>query len=134
MTDKELKDTRSKNKELMAKACVYTNVAYALVEVADSFMLDVNNMLKSVGAELSKSEKAKYKNVLRAGEYFKVWLKDLAKIVYNIDAAGQALDDADMLYDIMLLIIDRSGGEMGALTKIRAMLFNNFKSKYGYYK
>lgn len=134
MTDKELKGTRSKNKELMAKACVYTNVAYALVEVADSFMLDVNDMLKNVGAELSRNEKAKYKNVLRAGKNFKVWLKDLAKIVYNIDAAGQALDDADMLYDIMLLIIDRSGGEMDTLTKIRAMLFNNFKSKYGYYK
>ena len=134
MTDKELKDARSKNKELMAKACVYTNVAYALVEVADSFMLDVNGMLKNVGAELSRNEKAKYKNTLRAGKNFKVWLKDLAKIVYNIDAIGQALDDADMLYDIMLLIIDRSGGEMGTLTKIRAMLFNNFKSKYGYYK
>lgn len=118
----------------MAKACVYTNVAYALVEVADSFMLDVNGMLKNVGAELSRNEKAKYKNVLRAGEYFKVWLKDLAKIVHKIDAAEQALDDADMLYDIMLLIIDRSGGEMDTLTKIRAMLFNNFKSKYGYYK
>lgn len=134
MTDKELKDTRSKNKELMAKACVYTNMAYALVEVADSFMLDVNNMLKSVGAELSRSEKAKYKNALRIGKNFKVWLKDLAEIVYKIDATEQALDDADMLYDIMLLIIDRCGGEMDTLTKIRAMIFNNFKSKYGYYK
>lgn len=58
MTDKELKDAHSKSKELMTKACVYTNVAYALVEVADSFMLDVNGMLKNVGAELSRNEKS----------------------------------------------------------------------------
>jgi hypothetical protein len=134
MTEKELKDTRAKNEELVAKACVYTNAAYALVEVADSIMLDVNGMLKSVGAELNRGEKAKYKNALKVGKNFKVWLKDLAKIVYEIDNAEHALEDSDMLYDIMLLIIDRCGGEMDTLTKIRAMLFNNFKSKYGYYK
>ena len=133
MKDQELQEIKAKNKELMAKACVYTNLAYALVEAADSIMVDVESMLKQLGAGVNKSEKQKYNNVCRVGKQFKVWLKDLARIVYKLDVADEALDDSDKLYDIILLIADRCGGDMNTLTLIRAMIFNSFKSKYGYY-
>ena len=133
MKEQELQEIKAKNKELMAKACVYTNTAYALVEAADSIMMDVESMLKQLGAGVNKSEKQKYNNVCRAGKQFKVWLKDLARIVYKIEAADKALDDSDKLYDIILLIVDRCGDDMNTLTLIRAMIFNSFKSKYGYY-
>ena len=133
MKEQELQEIKAKNKELMAKACVYTNTAYALVEAADSIMMDVESMLKQLGAGVNKSEKQKYNNVCRAGKQFKVWLKDLARIVYKIEAADKALDESDKLYDIILLIADRCGGDMNTLTLIRAMIFNSFKSKYGYY-
>ena len=133
MKEQELQEIKAKNKELMAKACVYTNLAYALVEAADSIMMDVESMLKQLGAGVNKSEKQKYNNACRAGKQFKVWLKDLARIVYKIEAADEALDDSDKLCDIMLLIADRCGGDMNTLTLIRAMIFNSFKSKYGYY-
>ena len=133
MKEQELQEIKAKNKELMAKACVYTNTAYALVEAADSIMMDVESMLKQLGAGVNKSEKQKYNNVCRAGKQFKVWLKDLARIVYKIEAADKALDDSDKLYDIILLIVDRCGDNMNTLTLIRAMIFNSFKSKYGYY-
>lgn len=124
---------KAKNKDLIAKACVYTNLAYALVEAADSIMLDVESMLKQLGAGIDKSEKQKYNNVCRVGKQFKVWLKDLAKVLYKLDVADDALEDSDKLYDIMLLIMDRCGGNMNQLAAIRAMIFNSFKSKYGYY-
>lgn len=124
---------KAKNKDLMAKACVYTNLAYALVEAADSIMLDIESMLNQLGAGIDKSEKQKYNNVCRVGKQFKVWLKDLAKVVYKLDVADDALEDSDKLYDIMLLIMDRCGGNMNQLAAIRAMIFNSFKSKYGYY-
>lgn len=133
MNEQELQEIKAKNKELMAKACVYTNLAYALVEVADSIMLDVNSMLKKLGAGVNKNEKQKYNNVCRAGKQFKIWLKDLARIVYKLDTVDEALDDSDKLYDILLLIMDRCGGDMNTLTLIRAMIFNSFKSKYNYY-
>lgn len=133
MNSQELQEIRAKNKELMAKACVYTNLAYALVEAADSIMLDVECMLNKLGAGVDKSEKTKYNNTRRAGKQFKIWLKDLSRIVYKLDAADEALNDSDKLYDIVLLIIDRCGGDMNTLTLIRAMIFNSFKSKYGYY-
>lgn len=133
MNEQELQEIKAKNKELMAKACVYTNLAYALVEVADSIMLDVNSMLKKLDAGVNKSEKQKYNNACRAGKQFKTWLKDLARIVYKLDIADEALDDSDKLYDILLLIMDRCGGDMNTLTLIRAMIFDSFKSKYNYY-
>lgn len=133
MKEQELQEIKAKNKGLMAKACVYTNLAYALVEAADSIMLDVESMLKQLGAGIDKNEKQKYNNVCRAGKQFKVWLKDLARTVYKLDIADEALDDSDKLYDIILLIMDRCGGDMNTLALIRAMIFNSFKSKYGYY-
>lgn len=133
MKEQELQEIKAKNKDLMAKACVYTNLAYALVEAADSIMLDVESMLKQLGAGVSKSEKLKYNNACRVGKQFRVWLKDLARVVYKIDVADEALDDSDKLYDIILLIMDRCGGNMNTLALIRAMIFNSFKSKYGYY-
>ena len=35
MKEQELQEIKAKNKGLMAKACVYTNLAYALVEAAE---------------------------------------------------------------------------------------------------
>lgn len=133
MKEQELQEIKAKNKDLMAKACVYTNLAYALVEAADSIMLDVESMLKQLGAGINRNEKQKYNNICRAGKQFRIWLKDLAKIVYKLDIADEALDDSDKFYDIILLIVDRCGGDMDILTLIRAMIFNSFKSKYGYY-
>lgn len=134
MKEEKIQEIKAKNTELMKKACVYTNIAYALAEVADSLMVDVESMLKELGAGISKDEKFKYKNVCRAGKTFKSWLKDLARIVYNIDNADEALDNADTLYDIILLLMDRCGGNMDVLTQIRATIFNGFKSRYNYYK
>ena len=133
MKETDLQEIKAKNKGLMAKACVYTNLAYALVEAADSIMLDVESMLKQLGAGVNKNEKQKYNNVCRVGKQLRIWLKDLARVVYKLDIADEALDDSDKLYDIILLIMDRCGGDMNTLTLIRAMIFNSFKSKYCYY-
>lgn len=59
MKEQELQEIKAKNKDLMAKACVYTNLAYALVEAADSIMLDVESTLKQLGAGIDKNEKRK---------------------------------------------------------------------------
>lgn len=131
--EEDLQELRAKNKELMAKASVYTNLAYALVEVADSLMIDVNSMLNMVDAEFNKNEKRKFRITLTAGKQFKIWLKDLAKLNYKIDNSDEALESSDALYDLLCLIVDRCGGSMNILSQIRAMIFNSFKSKYNYY-
>lgn len=133
MNEQEYQKFKDKNRELVSKASAYTNLAYAMVEAADSIMLEANSMLRQVGAEIDKQERQKYNNVCRVGKQFKLWLKDLARVVYKIDVAGDALDTSDKICDIMLLIMDRCGGDMDTLTRLRAMIYNSFKSKYNYY-
>lgn len=133
MNNKEYQEFKARNKELVSKASAYTNLAYAMVEAADSIMLEANSMLRQVGAEIDRQERQKYNNVCRAGKQFKLWLKDLARVVYKIDVAGDALDTSDRICDIMLLIMDRCGGDEDTLTRLRAMIYNSFKSKYNYY-
>ena len=134
MKSEELQELKNKNAELIKKACVYTNLAYALVEVADSFILDANSILNKLGAEISRDEKVKYKNTCRAGKTFKVWLKDLAKQIYKIDIAEDVLNDTDTLYDTIMLIMDRCGGKMPILDDIKKLIANSFESQYKYYK
>ncbi len=133
MNSEEYQEFKARNRELVSKASAYTNLAYAMVEAADSIMLEANSMLRQVGAEIDKQERQKYNNVCRAGKQFKLWLKDLARVVYKIDVAGDALDTSDRICDIMLLIMDRCGGDADTLTRLRAMIYNSFKSKYNYY-
>lgn len=134
MNTSDLETLKREHKEIIKKACVYTNIAYALVEVADTIMNDVNSTLNEVGAGINKDEMRKLKNIKIEGKRFKFWLADFARLIYKIDVADDALDDADNLYDIILLIMDRCGGRMDILSHIRAMIFNSFKSKYGYYR
>lgn len=134
MKSEELQELKNKNAELIKKACVYTNLAYALVEVADSFIIDANSILNKLGAEISRDEKVKYKNTCRAGKTFKVWLKDLAKQIYKIDIAEDVLNDTDTLYDTIMLIMDRCGGKMSILDDIKKLVSNSFESQYKYYK
>lgn len=130
----DITELRQKNAELLKKACIFTNLAYSLVEVADTIMLDVNSLLNTMNAGVSREEIRKYKNVRSAGKTFKIWLADLAKHLYKIDNAAIALDDADALYDILLLITDRCGGDINKIEQIKSILRNQFKSQYNYYK
>lgn len=134
MSHLDLEVIKQKHADSIKKACIYTNVAYALVEVADSLMLDVDSTLNSIGAKIDKNELRKLKNIKAEGKKFRFWLKDFARQIYKIENSDIALEDADNLYDVILLIMDRCGGRMDILSHIRAMIFNSFKSQYGYYK
>lgn len=134
LTNESLNEIMSKDAKIIEKAFVYTSLAYSLAEVADTIMLDVESMLRNTGAGLSRDEKKKYKNVCRAGKTFKLWLSDLARVIYKIKSSNEALENSDALYDIIMLIADRCGGDMNILSTIRAMIFNSFKSRYNYYR
>lgn len=128
------KELKEKNTAIIGKVCVYVNTAYALIEVADMFMLDANTLLKKVHASINKEEKHKLGQALAHGKQFKTRLASMAKILYKLDIAEEALDDSDELYDLMKLIIDKCGGDMKILQSIKETIKNSFESKYGYYE
>lgn len=131
MDGKELNEIKQKNAELFKKACIYTNLAYALVEAADSFMVDVQSLLSQVGCSIDKREKQKYNDAVTYGKYFKVRMTDISRIMYNLDEAD-AIADSDDLYEVIKVIMDRCGGQMDILKKIQNMIEKRFKSRYGY--
>lgn len=130
----DVKKLKEENTALIGKALVYTNTAYALIEAADTFMLNTNTLLKKVHASTSKEEKQKLSQALAQGKQFKTRLAGTAKVLYKLDIAEEALDDSDELYDLMKLVIDRCGGDMNILQSIKETIYNSFESKYGYYE
>ena len=127
-----VKQLKEENAALIGKACVYTNTAYALIEAADTFMLNANTLLKRVHASVSKEERQKLGQAIAHGKQFKARLASMAKILYKLDIAEEALDDSDELYDLMKLVVDRCGGDMKILQNIKETIQNSFESKYGY--
>ena len=130
----DVKQLKEQNAALIGKACVYTNAAYALIEAADTFMLNANTFLKKVHASISKEEKQKVGQALAQGKQLKARLYSISKVLYNLDIAEEALDDSDELYDLMKLVVDRCGGDMKILQSIKKTIKNSFESKYGYYE
>ena len=133
--NKEFIDSLKKeHKVLVEKACVYTNLAYALVEAASSLMVDVDYyMLSKIGASVSNEEKNKFNSTRKQGKIFNMRLEDISKKLYGIKIADEALKDADKIYDLMLLVSDRCGGDTAILDKIKKTIENSFESKLGYY-
>lgn len=128
-----VEELKTKNAGPIKRACIYTNLLYSLIEVADSLMTDVNSILKPLGAEINGTEKQKLKLLKTTGRNLKVWLHDFAIQIYELDEKESVLDDADKLYDIILLIMDRCGGQMDILEYIKASITKSFKSKYGWH-
>ena len=132
MDDKELTEIKQNNEELFKKACVYTKVAYALVEAADTYMVDVQSLLAQVKCDIDKKEKRKYNDVVTFGKYFKLKIEAISKTLYDIDKDTDALADSDNLYEVIKVIMDRCGGQMDILQKIKNTIEKRFKSRYGY--
>lgn len=130
----DIKKLKEENAALIGKACVYTNMAYALIEAADTFMLNANAMLKKVHTSISKEEKQKLGQAIAQGKQFKSRLSSMARVLYKLNIAEEALDDSDELYDLMKLVVDRCGGDMNILQSIKETIYNSFESKYGYYE
>lgn len=129
-----VKELKEENAAIIGKACVYTNTAYALIEAADTFMLNANTLLKKAHTSISKEEKQKLGQALAQGKQFKARLMSMAKVLYKLDIAEEALDDSDEIYDLMKLVVDRCGGDMKILQSIKETIQNSFESKYGYYE
>lgn len=129
-----VQELRKENESLIKKACVYTNTAYALIEAADTFILNVDAMLEKVHAQVSREEKQKIKYAIAQGKQFKSRLSSLAKVLYKLEVVDEALDDSDELYSLLGLIVDKCGGDTDILKSIKDVIDKSFESKYGYCK
>jgi hypothetical protein len=118
----------------IAKANLYTNLAYLLADVAYGYANNIEMYLKEVGMGLKYGEKKNFANMQRKAHELKQAVSKLNSKIYEIKEVDAACNSADYLADIFLLIVDRCGQDENKMQQIRAMIFNSFNSQLNIYE
>lgn len=118
----------------IAKANLYTNLAYLLADVAYGYAINIEAYLKDLGMGLKYGEKKNFANMQRKAHELKQAVSKLNSKIYEIEEVDAACNSADYLADVFLLIVDRCGQDENIMQMIRAMIFNQFKSQLNIYE
>lgn len=116
------------------KAITYTDLAYVLVDVANSFLVDAEPILNRANKMLRYSERQKMNRVVQSVKQCKYHTKEMTKQMYACACADAACNDSDWLRDIIFLIVDRTGEDENLMEQLRSTIFNSFRSKLGIYE
>lgn len=103
--------TREEIRNRVEKGMVYNNLLYILVDTCNSFLMDMEDVLKPLGVGMDNKEKASFdkmycrvKDACRATERF-------AKPLYGLKDADDACADSDWWHNFILLVDDRLGDD-----------------------
>ena len=120
--------------KMIAKANLYTNLAYLLADVAYGYAKNIEMYLNEVGMNLKYGEKKRFAELKSKATQLRQATQKLNSKIYEIKEVEAACNSADYIADIFLLIVDRCGQDENKMQQIRAMIFNNFKSQLGIYE
>ena len=118
----------------IAKANLYTNLAYLLADVAYGYAKNIEMYLGEVGMNLKYGEKKQFADLKQKATQLRQATQKLNSKIYEIAEVEAACNSADYLADLILLVVDRCGQDENVMQQIRAMIFNNFKSKLNIYE
>lgn len=118
----------------IAKANLYTNLAYILADVAYGYAKNIEMYLNEVGMNLKYGEKKRFAELKSKATQLRQSCQKLNSKIYEIAEVEAACNSADYLADILLLIVDRCGQDENKMQQIRAMIFNQFKSQLNIYE
>ena len=120
--------TPTTTQRIFAKAALLTSMAYVLADIMDSYVMEAESNLALVGKGFSKTEKYEVKKVQWEAENLQRRVKQLAKPIYEIKDADDAIADSDYFADLFLLIVDRVGEDNNKMQQLRATIYNTFPS------
>lgn len=115
------------------KAVIMLNLSYMLADVANSFCMDANDLMAGMGKELRQSERMKFNNMASTAKRLQMQTKIVTEEFYKVPAVNLACEESDYMYDLIMLIVDRIGDDSNTMQKLRATIFNQFKSTLGIY-
>lgn len=118
----------------IAKANLYTNLAYLLADVAYGYAKNIEMYLSEVGMNLKYGEKKQFADLKQKATQLRQATQKLNSKIYEIKEVDAACNSADYLADIFLLIVDRCGQDETIMNQIRATIFNQFKSELNIYE
>ena len=118
----------------IAKANLYTNLAYLLADIAFGYAKNIEMYLGEVGMDLKYGEKKRFAELKSKATQLRQSCQKLNSKIYEIAEVEAACNSADYLADLILLVVDRCGTDENVMQQIRAMIFNSFKSKLNIYE
>ena len=95
--------------EVVRKALVSLNLAYAMADVADYLLKDVEQLLWSVKVPYNDRDKAYFKEWKKLTCAARKWAKKITHDLYRRDDAEETADDFDWWFNMIRLIADRTG-------------------------
>ena len=118
----------------IAKANLYTNLAYILADIAFGYAKNIEMYLGEVGMDLKYGEKKRFAELKSKATQLRQATQKLNSPIYEVKEVEAICNSADFIADLILLIVDRCGQDETTMNQIRAMIFNGFKSKLNIYE
>ena len=129
MNQKNLQSERQK--QVMNKANLLTNLAYLSADVANSFAIDCMALIKQLNNDYKREEKQRWAELGRLLRLVNANLKALAKNGYETKEAYDYAESSDIIYNLLLLISDRADSDMNIVRDIYNTIEQKYPSKMG---
>lgn len=101
--------TKEQIAEKFKEAMILNNLAFVLAEAANTFFLDMSAKFAELGLGFKHEDKHNFSEMRKYAEKAKYYSAKIAKSLYNLEDADDALYDADWFYLFTKLIHDRLG-------------------------
>ena len=111
-------------KEILEKAGRLNGATFIFCAVANIFALDTEYYLRKLGKEYRQQEKYLINRQAEQAEQLRKNIAQLEHQLFNSHKEDDVLDDVGYFYDIYRLIIDRTGDDQEAMTKVRSLIYN----------
>lgn len=95
--------------ELVRKAMVSLNLAYAMADVADYLLKDVESLLWSINVPYDDRDRSFFKEWKKLTGAARKWARRITRELYQREDADETADDFDWWYNMIRLLADRTG-------------------------
>lgn len=101
--------SRDAIREKVRRGMVLNNLAFILADVANTFLMDMEEELKPFGVVFSQKDKYNFNQMLSHVTAARKWAEKSALPIYEIADADDACSDSDWWYSFIRLVDDRTG-------------------------
>ena len=125
--------SRDAIREKVRRGMVLNNLAFILADVANTFLMDMEEELKPFGVCFAQTDKYNFKQMLSHVTAARKWAEKTALPIYEIADADDACADSDWWYNFIKLVDDRTG-ESARKTNMLLEYLLNMPSEVGLFK
>lgn len=96
------------DKEVFKKALFFTNAAYLVIDILNSFIKEADYELNKIHKCFNREDKQKMNIAANSVKSAYKATKYAARNIYQIEEVDDACNDSDYLYEILKMVINRT--------------------------